>query len=152
MDREFCLQALDNALRISNPEIFNTDQGSQFTSTDFTDRLKNAGIRISMDGRGRAYDNIFVERLWRTVKYEEVYLRDYRTVLEAKHGLAQYFRFYNTERRHQTLNYRTPYETNKSATPSPLLVVIPLFEAVPANRDAIFSEGGVGAPTPLKYM
>jgi putative transposase len=74
LDREFCIQALDNALRISNPEIFNTDQGSQFPSTDFTDRLKNAGIRISMDGRDRAYDNIFVERLWRTVKYEEVYL------------------------------------------------------------------------------
>jgi len=110
LDREFCIQALDNALKISKPEIFNTDQGSQFTSIDFTDRLKNAGIRISMDGRGRAYDNIFVERLWRTVKYEEVYLHDYRTVLEAKHLLAEYFRFYNTERNHQALNYRTPYE------------------------------------------
>jgi len=97
-------------MKISKPEIFNTDQGSQFTSTDFTDRLKNAGIRISMDGRGRAYDNIFVERLWRTVKYEEVYLHDYRTVLEAKRSLAEYFRFYNTERNHQALNYRTPYE------------------------------------------
>ncbi len=110
LDREFCIQALDNALKISKPEIFNTDQGSQFTSIDFTDRLKNAGIRISMDGRGRAYDNIFVERLWRTVKYEEVYLHDYRNVLEAKRLLAEYFRFYNTERNHQALNYRTPHE------------------------------------------
>jgi len=110
IDKEFCIQALNNALKISKPEIFNTDQGSQFTSTDFTDRLKNAGIRISMDGRGRAYDNIFVERLWRTVKYEEVYLHDYRAVLEAKRSLAEYFRFYNTERNHQSLNYRTPYE------------------------------------------
>ncbi|OPY16220.1 MAG: Integrase core domain protein [Syntrophus sp. PtaB.Bin075] len=110
LDKEFCIHALDNALKISKPEIFNTDRGSQFTSLDFTDRLKNAGIRISMDGRGRAYDNIFVERLWRTVKYEEVYLHDYRTVLEAKQSLAEYFRFYNTERNHQALNYRTPYE------------------------------------------
>jgi len=106
LDREFCIQALENAMKISKPEIFNTDQGSQFTSTDFTDRLKNAGIRISMDGRGRAYDNIFVERLWRTVKYEEVYPHDYRTVLEAKRSLAEYFRFYNTERNHQALKYQ----------------------------------------------
>jgi len=87
---------------------FNTDQGAQFTSQAFTARLKEGGIRISMDGRGRALDNVFVERLWRTVKYEEVYLRDYQTVWEARQSLARYFLFYNEERLHQALDYRPP--------------------------------------------
>ncbi len=110
LEKEFCIHALEKALRVSKPEIFNTDQGSQFTSVEFTGRLEEAGIRISMDGRRRLYDNIFVERLWRTVKYEEVYLHDYRMVREAREGLTRYFIFYNTERLHETLGYRTPHE------------------------------------------
>jgi putative transposase len=108
MDTAFCVEALDQALGQGHPEIFNTDQGVQFTSQAFTARLKEGGIRISMDGRGRALENVFVERLWRTVKYEEVYLRDYQTVWEARHGLARYFVFYNEERLHQALGYRPP--------------------------------------------
>ena len=108
MDRTFCVEALERALEQGRPEIFNTDQGVQFTSQAFTARLKEGGIRISMDGRGRALDNVFVERLWRSVKYEEVYLRDYRTVWEARHSLAHYFAFYNEARLHQALGYRPP--------------------------------------------
>ncbi len=108
MDGAFCVEALDHALARGRPEIFNTDQGAQFTSRAFTERLQTGGIRISMDGRGRALDNVFVERLWRTVKYEEVYLRDYQTVRDAWQGLGQYFAFYNQERLHQALAYRTP--------------------------------------------
>ena len=108
MDMAFCVEALDQALGQGHPEIFNTDQGAQFTSQVFTARLKAGGIRISMDGRGRALDNVFVERLWRTVKYEEVYLRDYQTVWEARQSLARYFLFYNEERLHQALDYRPP--------------------------------------------
>ena len=98
------------AVQISRPEIFNADQGAQFTSEEFTNLLEREGIRISMDGRGRVYDNIFVERLWRSVKYEEVYLHDYLTVPEARDRLGAYFRFYNEERLHETLGYRTPQE------------------------------------------
>lgn len=108
LDIGFCLEALDWALAQAKPDIFNTDQGAQFTSPAFTGRLASEGIRISMDGRGRALDNVFVERLWRSVKYEEVYLHDYRSVPEATDCLATYFRFYNTERPHQMLGYRTP--------------------------------------------
>jgi putative transposase len=108
METSFCLSALDWALQYGKPEIFNSDQGSQFTSEDFTGRLKIAGVRISMDGRGRVFDNIFVERLWRTVKYEDVYLRDYESVPAAIAGLAAYFSFYNRERLHQALGYQTP--------------------------------------------
>jgi putative transposase len=108
MDVEFCVEALEQALRHSQPEIFNTDQGAQFTSVAFTERLKKGGIRISMDGRGRALDNVFVERLWRTVKYEEVYLHDYQTAQDARQSLGRYFGFYNGERLHQALGYRTP--------------------------------------------
>jgi putative transposase len=108
MESAFCLSALEWALAHGQPEIFNTDQGSQFTSKDFTDRLKDAGVRISMDGKGRALDNVFVERLWRSVKYEEVYLRDYQTVSEAKESLSRYFDYYNRRRPHQALAYRTP--------------------------------------------
>lgn len=110
MDATFCVSALDQALELSRPEIFNTDQGSQFTSTDFIKRLEEQQVRISMDGRGRAYDNIFVERLWRTVKYEEVYLHQYTMVSDARRGLDKYFLFYNMERMHESLGYRTPYE------------------------------------------
>jgi len=98
MDNAFCTRTLENALKISSPDIFNSDQGSQFTSNDFTGILENGGIRISMDGKGRAYDNIFVERLWRSVKYEEVHLHQYLTVAEARKKLNQYFMFYNMER------------------------------------------------------
>jgi putative transposase len=108
LDGPFCLAALDRALRRGTPEIFNTDQGAQFTSRAFTGRLDDAGVRISMDGRGRALDNVFVERLWRTVKYEEVYLKDYASMAEAVAGLRSYFRFYNEERLHQSLGYCPP--------------------------------------------
>jgi putative transposase len=108
LDSAFCLTALERALTQARPMIFNTDQGSQFTSLEFTGRLRDAEVRISMDGRGRALDNIFVERLWRTVKYEEVYLKGYETIPGAAHSLGEYFRFYNEERLHQALAYRTP--------------------------------------------
>ena len=108
MESDFCISALQRALHRDQPEIFNTDQGSQFTSTAFTGILKEHGISISMDGRGRALDNIFVERLWRSVKYEEVYLHDYEDVPQALAGLGKYFKFYNSERLHQALAYKTP--------------------------------------------
>jgi len=110
LDSSFCVSALERALALGTPEIFNSDQGSQFTSRAFTGVLEGCGVRISMDGRRRAYDNIFVERLWRSVKYEEVYLHDYQTVAEAVYGLRRYFRFYNDLRLHQSLDYRTPAE------------------------------------------
>ena len=110
LESSFCVEALEMALEAKQPKIFNTDQGTQFTSEDFTGILKDREIAISMDGRGRYLDNIFVERLWRTVKYEEVYLHDYQTSGEAYLGLKKYFDFYNTERFHQSLDYRTPYE------------------------------------------
>lgn len=110
LEKDFCLEALRASLGRGRPEIFNTDQGSQFTSPEFTGFLESQGIRVSMDGRGRVYDNIFVERLWRSVKYEEVYLHEYRTVAEARAHLGDYFRFYNGERPHEALGYRTPGE------------------------------------------
>jgi len=110
LETRFCLDCLDEALRVGRPVIFNSDQGVQFTSTVFTGRLAEAGIRISMDGRGRAHDNIFVERLWRSVKYEEVYPKGYETVEAAYQGLHCYFEFYNHQRPHQALDYRTPAE------------------------------------------
>jgi putative transposase len=108
LDTTFCLEGLERALGSGQPHIFNTDQGSQFTSTDFTSRLLSAGIALSMDGRGRALDNIFVERLWRTVKYEDVYLKGYQTPKEVFAGLGDYFHYYNYQRPHQALDYRTP--------------------------------------------
>jgi putative transposase len=109
MDADFCVEALEEAIsRYGTPEIFNTDQGAQFTSEAFTGTLKAAGIRISMDGKGRWVDNVFVERLWRSLKYEEVYLKAYETVADARQGMANYFRFYNRERRHQSLGRQTP--------------------------------------------
>jgi putative transposase len=114
LDTGFCLEALDRALRIATPEIFNTDQGVQFTSAEFTNRLKAVDVRISWDGRGRALDNIFVERLWRSVKYEEVYIKDYQSVADAVSNLRAYFTFYNQERLHQALDYQTPAQVYTS--------------------------------------
>ncbi len=109
LDTDFCIEALEEALkRYGTPDIFNTDQGSQFTSEAFTDVLKNNGIGISMDGKGRWVDNVFVERLWRSVKYEDVYLRAYETPVALRQGLGRYFEFYNTRRRHSALDRRTP--------------------------------------------
>ena len=110
LETAFCLEALDQAFEEARPEIFNNDQGSQFTGTEFTNRLKAADVRISWDGRGRALDNIFVERLWRSVKYEEVYLKEYQSVSDAESGLKAYFQFYNQDRLHQALDYQTPVQ------------------------------------------
>ncbi len=108
LDAGFCVEALKEALLLGRPDIFNSDQGTQFTCEDFLRVLEDAKVRISMDGRGRVFDNIFVERLWRTVKYEDVYLRDYQTPGDAEANLGRYFPFYNQERQHQSLDYRTP--------------------------------------------
>src|SRR5260221_13855526 len=109
MDTAFCLEALHEALvRFGKPEIFNTDQGAQFTSTAFTGRLQTAGIRISMDGRGRWMDNVFIERVWRSLKYEEVHLKAYTGGHEARAGIGEWMIFYNTRRFHQALGYKTP--------------------------------------------
>lgn len=108
----FCLQALEQAFTHGCPEIFNSDQGCQFTSVAFTARLEAAGVQISMDGRGRVLDNIFIERLWRTVKYEYIYLSDHRDGADMERGLTTYFRFYNTDRPHQALGYRTPEQVH----------------------------------------
>jgi putative transposase len=115
LDADFCVAVLERALALQRPDIFNTDQGVQFTSAQFHAPLLAAQVRLSMDGRGRAFDNIFVERLWRTVKYEEVYLKDYRNVPEARHGLEAYFPFYNDQRIHQALDYRTPKSVHFAA-------------------------------------
>ena len=112
MEATFCVEALERALGRGRPEIFNTDQGSQFTAEPFTGSLEQSGIKISMDGRGRALDNVMVERLWRTVKYEDIYLRDYSDGAEVRSGLTRYFRFYNTERPHQSLGKQTPAEVH----------------------------------------
>jgi putative transposase len=113
---DFCMEALEEALSEGRPEVFNSDQGAQFTAVAFTSRLEACGVAISMDGRGRALDNVFIERLWRTVKYEEVYLRDYETAWEAEERLSSYFSFYCHERIHQSLGYRTPVEVYGSVS------------------------------------
>ena len=138
LDADFCAEALEEALGKGRPDIFNTDQGSQFTSEAFTGLLEQHGIRISMDGKGSYNDNLFIERLWRSVKYEEVYLKAYQDGRDTRIGLGNYFRFYNTERPHQALGYRTPAKvftaipveaTNKgmveSLTPDPLGIAGP---------------------------
>jgi putative transposase len=118
LDGEFCLGLLDEALGRGKPEVFNTDQGVQFTASAFTGRLERAGVAVSMDGKGRCLDNVFVERLWRTVKYEEIYLRGYETVPPLQAGLERYFPYYNNERPHQSLGYCTSavvYNSGKRA-------------------------------------
>jgi putative transposase len=114
LDGGFCLEALDEALSRGRPEVFNTDQGSQFTSREYTGRLEGAGVAVSRDGRGRALDNVFVERLWRSVKYEDIYIKDYEEVSELESGLTAYFRFYDEDRPHQSLTYRTPGEVYRA--------------------------------------
>jgi putative transposase len=113
MESGFCVAALNRALKKGTPGIFNTDQGSEFTSEEFTGTLSNAGVRISMDGRGRALDNVFIERLWRSVKYEDIYLREYADGHELHAGLSRYFRFYNHARRHSSLGNQTPAECHR---------------------------------------
>jgi putative transposase len=118
LDGEFCLEMLDEALSLGKPEIFNTDQGVQFTAAAWTERLERAGVAVSMDGKGRWADNVFVERLWRTVKYEDIYLKRYELVPQLYTGLGVFFPFYNEERPHQSLGYRTPgaaYREGRSA-------------------------------------
>jgi putative transposase len=118
LDSDFCVAALEVALARRRPEIFNTDQGAQFTSQAFTGRLLAEGVAISMDGRGRALDNVFIERLWRTVKYENIYVRGYETAGELERGLSSFFEFYCYERPHMALNYQTPWEVYSAACPS----------------------------------
>lgn len=110
LEADFCIETLVETLATANCEIFNTDQGSQFTTKRFIEPLLERGIKVSMDGRGRALDNIFVERLWRSVKYENIYLKEYESVLELKKGIKEYFEFYNYKRFHQSLDYKTPAE------------------------------------------
>jgi len=144
LDAGFCIEALQEALRKGKPEIFNTDQGSQFTGEAFTGLLEQYGVRISMDGKGSYNDNLFIERLWRTVKYEEVYLKAYENGRDARACIGDYFRFYNTKRPHQALGYRTPAEvftttpveaTNgdvvESLTPDPLRIAGPNLNIAP---------------------
>jgi putative transposase len=119
LDGSFCLEALEEALRQGRPEVFNTDQGVQFTSSAWTGRLERAGVKVSMDGKGRCLDNVFVERLWRTVKQEEIYLRCHATVAELTAGLRRYFPFYNEQRPHQGLDYRTPAQVYRAAQRQP---------------------------------
>jgi len=115
LDGGFCIEALEAACTRTRPEIFNTDQGVQFTSRAFTSRLESWGIAISMDGRGRALDNVFIERLWWSVKYEHVYLHDHSTVRSLHQGLGTYLKFFNRERRHQSLAYHTPWDVYRGA-------------------------------------
>jgi len=110
LEADFCVECVCEALEYGRPEIFNTDQGAQFTSKEFIQRLLDKQVRISMDGRGRVYDNIFIERLWRTVKYGNIYIHEYETIAAAREGLKIYFEFYNMERLHQSLDYKTPWE------------------------------------------
>ena len=110
LEADFCVECLEDALEYGRPEIFNNDQGTQFTSKDFTQKLLDNRIQISMDGRGRVFDNIFIERLWRSVKYENIYVQEYNTITDVRHGLKTYFNFYDTERLHQSLKYQTPWE------------------------------------------
>jgi putative transposase len=114
LEGRFCLEALEEALSMGRPEIFNTDLGSQFTAQEYTGRLEEAGIAVSRDGRGRALDNVFVERLWRSVKYENIYINNYEHVNELESGLRSYFWFYDEERPHQSLDYRTPGEVHRA--------------------------------------
>ena len=144
LDAGFCIEALEEALKKGRPDIFNTDQGSQFTGDVFTGLLKQHGVRISMDGKGSYNDNLFIERLWRLVKYEEVYLKAYQDGRDARISLGNYFHFYNTERPHQALGYRTPAQVFastpveatstgmvESLTPDPLRIAVPTLNTAP---------------------
>jgi putative transposase len=128
LDGSFCTEMLDDALSQGRPEVFNTDQGVQFTAEAFTGRLESAGVAVSMDGRGRALDNVFVERLWRAVKYEDIYLQGYEEVPELRRGLARYFAFYNHARLHQALGYRTPAAVYAMPAPGDLRLSLPASE------------------------
>ena len=142
MDAAFCVDCLEDALRHhGKPEVFNSDQGSQFTSDAFTGVLKREGITISMDGRGRAFDNIFVERLWRSLKHEDVYLKGYATMGELLIGLTQYFDFYNGERMHQSLGNQTPEAVYASAQGGGALIVDKYVRAVAEHPVALRSTG-----------
>ena len=149
MDASFCVDCLEEALREhGKPEVFNSDQGSQFTSAAFTGVLKREGVAISMDGRGRALDNIFVERLWRNVKHEDVYLKGYANMAELTMGLAQYFAFYNTQRPHQSLEYRTPEQVYRTGEGGGALIIDKYGDAA-GQHDAQPCRGrplGDGAP------
>jgi putative transposase len=142
MEATFCVDCLEEALRIhGKPEIFNSDQGSQFTSDAFTSVLKREGIVISMDGRGRAFDNIFVERLWRSVKHEDIYLKGYASMGELTVGLAEYFTFYNSERPHQSLGQKTPEIVYRSAIGGGAVIVDKFTHAVEATPVPLSSTG-----------
>ena len=157
MDADFCIEALEEALaRYGRPEIFNTDQGSQFTSADFTGVLLREGIAISMDGKGRFMDNIFIERLWRSLKYEEVFIKSYATAFEARSGIGSYIALYNSERIHQKLGYRTPDEVFNAGTSlwicgqsaSPTGSASPMFPPTIAEA-AMPVHGNMGKCSPL---
>ena len=143
LESEFCVSALKEALSLGIPGIFNTDQGSQFTSVDFTSVLLNAGVQISMDGKGRVFDNIFIERLWRMVKVEEVYLRDYQTIAEARYYLGRYFEFYNNERLHQVLGYSSPAAVYGVAVGTPVALRAPYVPTALTNGDESTLKGTV---------
>lgn len=137
LDADFCVEALGEALKYGKPVIFNSDQGSQFTSESFTGCLIRNMVSISMDSCGRAYDNIFVERLWRTVKYEDIYIKGYETIFQAKDGLGKYFHFYNTERPHQALGYKTPWEVYSGIGNMPIATEI---VRPGANKEVVLAE------------
>ena len=148
MEATFCVDCLEEAIRHhGTPEIFNTDQGSQFTSDAFTGVLMREGITISMDGRGRAFDNIFVERLWRNVKHEDVYLKGYGSMVELTLGLTEYFAFYNDERPHQSLGYKTPNTVYRTATGGGAMIVDKFGGAVAAPPVSLRSTGGAATAT-----
>ncbi len=153
LEAGFCVEALSEAMDRGRPEVFNTDHGSQFTSQEFTQVLQDRGVKISMDGKGRYADNIFVERLWRMVKYQEVYLKAYASAGEARRELGAYFRFYNDQRPHQALGYRTPGEVFSEATalreeeskirrcsPGPVLVSLAQVAGLSLNSAPILSK------------
>jgi len=153
MESNFCVDCLEETMRnYGKPEIFNSDQGSQFTSAAFTKVLEHVGVLISMDGRGRAYDNIFVERLWRTVKYEDVYLKGYSLISDLQTGLRDYFDFYNFERPHQSLENKTPDFIYKSATGGGAMILNKFAPAVPAPSAPLRSTEGAGTAAEVKSV
>jgi len=146
-DNRFCVDCLEEALRThGTPDIFNRDQGSPFTSDAFTGRMKEQGIAISMDGRGRALDNIFVERLWRSVKYEDVYLKEYAHLPKLRQGLAHYFALYNLERKHQSLDYLTPDQVYRTSTGGGARIVDHFNNRAPSPAES--GQDRVAANTP----